>query len=72
MSKRELEHDTSTGEVGGSRQKRRREAEGTPDIDVTMSDPLQPARLSGDVVSPEEVKEQGMKLFVAVRDATKE
>jgi hypothetical protein len=72
MSKRELEFDTGTGDSGGSRQKRRREAEGTPDIDVTMSDPLEPTKLNSDVVSPEEVKEQGMKLFAAVRDATKE
>ncbi|KAH9486301.1 Protein polybromo-1 [Psilocybe cubensis] len=73
MSKRELEALNGLGDHDGSRHnKRRREAGGSSsDVDVTMSDPVVPAATNGGG-SIGQVKEQGLKLWQTVKDATKD
>lgn len=73
MSKRELDALNGTGDYEGSRHnKRRREAGGSSsDVDVLMSDPVESAVVNGGG-NIEQVKEQGLKIWQTVKDATKE
>ncbi|KAK0505705.1 RSC complex protein [Armillaria luteobubalina] len=52
----------------GSRAKRRKDQPSSSDVDVTMSDPVNPIS-EGEVVSGDEVREQGMKIWQTVKDA---
>lgn len=54
--------------AGGSKHKRRRETGGSSDVDITMADPVEPKKL----LSKAELKETGMKIWTAVKDAVKE
>ncbi|KAF4612236.1 hypothetical protein D9613_004216 [Agrocybe pediades] len=65
--KRELGSLSTSGEIQeGSRPKRRREAGGSSsDVDIAMGEPAETSAASGGV----EVKEQGMKIWQAVKDA---
>jgi chromatin structure-remodeling complex subunit RSC4 len=70
MSKREHGTINGTGETEGPRHsKRRREGEPSSDVDVTMSDPVEPFNSSGGESSPQQIKEKGMTLWTAVKDA---
>ena len=63
MSKREHGKMNGSGENDGTRHKRRRDAGGSSsDVDISMSDPV--IEDSKDVV-----KEEGLKLWQAVKDA---
>ncbi|KAF8971682.1 Bromodomain-containing protein [Flammula alnicola] len=68
MSKREHGNLNGIGDSEGSRHKRRREGSSS-DVDVTMSDPIEPTKANGGRFSPEQVKEQGLKLWTTVKDA---
>ncbi|KAG7452277.1 Bromodomain-containing protein [Guyanagaster necrorhizus] len=52
----------------GSRAKRRKDQPSSSDVDVTMSDPVNPIS-EGEVASEDEVREQGMKIWQTVKDA---
>ncbi|KAF8910096.1 Bromodomain-containing protein [Gymnopilus junonius] len=70
MSKRELESLNWSADNEGSRHKRRRETGGySSDVDVTMSDPIEPGAENGGGASRQEVREQGLKLWQTVKDA---
>lgn len=70
MSKRELESLNWTVDNEGSRHKRRRETGGySSDVDVTMSDPVEPSAQSVRGTGRQEVKEQGLRLWQTVKDA---
>ncbi|KAF9531902.1 Bromodomain-containing protein [Crepidotus variabilis] len=70
MSKRD--HSKMNGledSAGGSKHKRRREAGGSlSDMDITMADPVEPKKQ----LSKAELKEMGMKIWIAVKDAVKD
>ncbi|KAK0481744.1 RSC complex protein [Armillaria novae-zelandiae] len=52
----------------GSRAKRRKDQPSSSDVDVTMSDPVNPIS-EGEMASEDEVREQGMKIWQTVKDA---
>lgn len=72
MSKREHVNVHGAEEPRGSRHKRRREVGGSSsDVDVTMSDPIEP-KAESSAMSKAEVKENGLKIWQTVKDAVKE
>ncbi|KAK0198825.1 RSC complex protein [Armillaria mellea] len=61
-------HPGSSTVDEGSRAKRRKDQPSSSDVDVTMSDPVNPIS-EGEVASEDEVREQGMKIWQTVKDA---
>ncbi|SJL06148.1 uncharacterized protein ARMOST_09484 [Armillaria ostoyae] len=61
-------HPGSSTVDEGSRAKRRKDQPSSSDVDVTMSDPVNP-NSEGEVASEDEVREQGMKIWQTVKDA---